>query len=356
MIGEFLIYGATGYTGELISRALSDMKLQRPPIIAGRNADKVQSLAQTLNAKSRVFGLDDPREVLAGLADVKVVLNCAGPFGPTAGPMIDACLEAKAHYLDINGEVDVMEAIRARDAEAVSRGIMLMPGVGFDVVPSDLLAAHVKERLPTANRLSLAVKHEGRIGRGTIATIFEQLPKGAYVRRNGRLERVPTGWKVREFPSGDGYVRAATFPFGDLTTAYHTTGIPNIDTMVVLPWPMIMAMKASAPCMPMLAWPLAKDVIAGWVQTVPRGPSAKSLTAGRATLWAEAADEDGRRVLSKVETQDGYKVTIAAAVALAERMTRGRGMATPGFQTVGRIYAPDVLVDWTPGAKLTDVY
>jgi len=356
MIGEFLIYGANGFTGELISRALSETKLQRPPIIAGRNADKVQSLAQKLNIKARVFGLDDPRAIVAGLADVTVVLNCAGPFGVTAAPLIDACLEAKAHYLDINGELDVMEKIRARGAEAVSRGIMLMPGIGFDVVPSDLLAARVKRRLPTANRLSLAVKHDGRIGRGTIATIFQQLPKGGYVRRNGRLEQVPTAWKVREFPSGDGYVRAATFPLGDLTTAYHTTGIPNIDTMVVLPWPMIMAMKASAPCMPMLAWPLAKDMIAGCVQTLPRGPSAKALAAGRATLWAEAADEEGRRVLSKVETPDGYNVTIATAVALAEEMTQGKGMATPGFQTVGRMYSPDVLVDWTPGAKLTDVF
>jgi short subunit dehydrogenase-like uncharacterized protein len=356
MIGEFLIYGVTGYTGELIARAVIEKGLQRPPILAGRNAGAVESLAEKLNVPFRVFGLDKPADILAGLADVKVVLNCAGPFSPTAGPFIDACLEAKAHYLDINGEVDVMERIRARDAEAVSRGIMLMPGVGFDVVPSDLLAAHVKNRLETANRLSMAVKVEGDIGRGTIATIVEQIPKGAYIRRNGQLKKVPMAWKVREFPIGEGYVRAATFPLGDLTTAFHTTGIPNIDTLVVLPLPLILAMKAGAPFMPLLGFPVAKDLVDGWIATVPPGPSAHSRAIGRATFWAEASDEDGRRVLSTLETPDGYAVTVAAAVALAERMTQGQGMATPGFQTVGRIYSPHVILDWALGARRTDVF
>lgn len=356
MIGAFLIYGANGFTGELIARAVIEKGLYPPPILAGRNAEAVESLARKLKTEFRVFALDKPRAIVEGLKDVTGVLNCAGPFSRTAGPMIDACLEAKAHYLDINGEVDVMEQIRARDAEAAGRGIMLMPGIGFDVVPSDLLAAHVKNRLPTANRLSMAVKIKGDIGRGTMATILEQLPKGAYVRRNGRLEKVPTAWKVREFPTGDGYVRAASFPFGDLTTAYHTTGIPNIDTLVVLPWPLILAMKASAPCLPMLGWALARDFLAGYVDGSPPGPDAETRAIGRATFWAEAADQDGRRVLSTLDTPDGYTVTVTTAVALAERLIEGRGIANPGFQTVGRMYSPNVILDWTPGVKRTDVF
>ena len=113
--------------------------------------------------------------------------------------MVDACLHTGTHYLDLTGEIPVYEAIASRDAEAKARGVMLLPGTGFDVVPTDCLALHLKQRLPSATRLSLAFHGEGPAGLppGTQKTAIELAPYGDRVRRNGRLEIPEAGGKTR---------------------------------------------------------------------------------------------------------------------------------------------------------------
>src|SRR5262249_13408518 len=144
----WMIYGANGYTGELCARR-AKARGERP-ILAGRSAAKVSALAQELGFEHRAFDLRSPN-----LDGVSLVLHWSGPFSATSRPMVDACLASKAHYLDVTGEAEVFEAVLARDAEAKQRGVALLPGVGFDVVPSDCLAAQLKEKLPTATQLEL---------------------------------------------------------------------------------------------------------------------------------------------------------------------------------------------------------
>ena len=156
----FLLYGANGYTGQLIARE-AVVRGQRP-ILAGRNAEAVTALARQLGLEHRIFSLDDAAATCAGLEGVTAVLHCAGPFAHTARPMIDACLEARVHYLDITGEISVFEMAAVRDTEAMAAGVMLLPGAGFDVVPSDCLALHLHRRLPTATHLALAFHGIGR--------------------------------------------------------------------------------------------------------------------------------------------------------------------------------------------------
>src|SRR3954451_12448817 len=134
-VQPWIIYGANGYTGELIAREA--VRRGHRPILGGRNASTIDALARELGCESRLFGLDDSGGVAAALQNVALVLHCAAPFVLTSAPMVDACLRAGAHYLDITGEISVFEAIVRRDAEAKARGVTLLPGVGFDVVPTD---------------------------------------------------------------------------------------------------------------------------------------------------------------------------------------------------------------------------
>jgi short subunit dehydrogenase-like uncharacterized protein len=193
MAQDFLIYGANGYTGGLIARLAVEHGLR--PLLAGRDAAGVGALANELGLEHRVFPLDDTAALDAALAGVAAVLHCAGPFSRTSRPMADACLRTGRHYLDITGEIAVFESLAARAAEARAAGITLLPGVGFDVVPSDCLAAHLKRRLPSATRLALAIKGTERFSRGTARTMLENT--GGMVRRAGRLEPVPAAWKTR---------------------------------------------------------------------------------------------------------------------------------------------------------------
>src|SRR5437762_9987666 len=149
----WLLYGANGYAGELAARRA--VEGGERPVLAGRRAEEVGRLAGALGLEHRVFGLDDGAAVEKGLSGMAAVLHCAGPFSRTAMPMAEGCLRARAHYLDITGEIEVFEALAARGEEARQTGVSLLPGVGFDVVPSDCLAAHLHRRLPTATHLAL---------------------------------------------------------------------------------------------------------------------------------------------------------------------------------------------------------
>src|SRR5262245_25206431 len=111
----FLIYGANGYTGELIARRATAQGLR--PILAGRSKT-VTALAGELSLEHRLFALDDPGAIDSGLQGVSVVLHCAGPFSRTFQPMADACLRMKVNYRDITGEIAVFEGLAARSDEA----------------------------------------------------------------------------------------------------------------------------------------------------------------------------------------------------------------------------------------------
>ncbi|MCU1350104.1 MAG: saccharopine dehydrogenase, partial [Acidobacteria bacterium] len=227
---QFLIYGANGYTGELIAReaarraALAGAGSDARPILAGRSREAIEPLARELGLDFRIFDLDAPQ-----LEGVDVVLHCAGPFSRTSAPMVSACLAAGAHYLDITGEIAVFEAVLARAEEAKRAGVALVPGVGFDVVPTDTVAATLADALPGATELQLAFFSPGAtVSRGTLATMLEGIGEGGAIRRDGRIVRVPVAYDVREIPFSCGLRTTMTVPWGDVATAFHTTRIPNI--------------------------------------------------------------------------------------------------------------------------------
>jgi short subunit dehydrogenase-like uncharacterized protein len=349
-MSDFLIYGATGYTGTLVAREATRRGLR--PTLAGRSPEKLAPLAGELGLEHRAFPLDPPTGVHDGIRRIHTLLNCAGPFSRTAGPLADACLTAGVNYLDITGEAAVFEALAGKGAEAKAAGVVLLPGVGFDVVPSDCLAAHLKRRLPTATRLVLAFRSAGRLSRGTALTALERAADGGLVRENGVLKRVPAAWKTRRIDFGDGQpVKAITIPWGDVATAYYTTGIPNVEVYLAAPW----AVRAGARLSRYLGWPLRSNWVQGRlrrrIQAGPPGPTEAERRANRCAFWGEAADDAGRRVVARQETPDGYDLTVQAALAAVVRVLGGS--VTPGFRTPAMAFGPDFVLD-LPGVARTD--
>src|SRR5690242_17906818 len=171
MPGRLVIYGAYGYTGELVARRAVERGLS--PVLAGRDPRRLGRLAATLGGcEVRPFALDDAGVVRRELEGAAAVLHCAGPFAATFRPVAEACLATRAHYLDVTGEIPVFQGIAAMGPAAERAGVMLLPGAGFDVVPSDCLAAHLVRRLPGATSIVLAFAGLGRISRGTARTML----------------------------------------------------------------------------------------------------------------------------------------------------------------------------------------
>ena len=345
-----VIYGATGYTGRLIVDEAVRHGMR--PIPAGRNANALRALAEPLGLTWRAAAIGDSAALDAALAGATVVLNCAGPFSRTWRAVSDACLRVRAHYLDITGEIAVFEALAARDAEARKAGIMLLPGVGFDVVPSDCLAAHLARRLPDAVSLSLAFRAIGGASRGTLSTMVEGLGFPGAVRRDGVIVPVPQAYRTRRIDFGDGKPRdATTIPWGDVSTAYHSTGIPNIEVYVSMRPALRRAMIATRALGPLLRSRVVKRFLLARVSGGPAGPSPESRANGASLLWGKAVAGDGRRVESRIRCASGYTLTAQTAVHLAAKALAG--LAPAGFQTPSKAYGADVILE-IPGASRTD--
>lgn len=349
----WMIYGANGYTGELVAREAVQKGLS--PVLAGRNAEAVKRLARELGLQSRAFSLDDPQGAAAELYGVKAVLHCAGPFLHTSAPMVAACLATRAHYLDITGEIPVFEAVLARGEEARRAGVALIPGVGFDVVPSDCLAARLAAALPDATELVLAFyADKGSASRGTLKTMIESLPHAGAIRKNGRIVPVPVAWDVREIDFGGraGKRWAMTIPWGDVSTAYHSTGIPNIRVYTGTPPAMIRRLKRFAPLLPLAGWKPVKRFAQRWVERRVTGPTPEQRESGRTYLWGEARNAAGRRATATLETPEAYRLTAISAVASVERVLAGG--VQPGAWTASRAFGAEFVTE-LPGVVAGEV-
>lgn len=338
MAKRWLLYGANGYTGDLISRFAKDRDMS--PIIAGRSAEAVETLGRDLDLETRVFGLDDAAAIDRGLDGVHVVLHCAGPFARTAAPMIEACLRNRTHYLDVTGEVEVFASIAERGRVARDLGVMLLPGVGFDVVPSDALAAHVAARCPGAQSLEIAFRGIGRPSRGTATTMAENAGRGGVVRRDGHLRAVPSAWLSRDVDFGRGPVKCVSIPWGDVFTAYMSTGIPDITVYMAAPAPLRRFLRVSRTIAPLLRSPLVVAAMRWWIRRGAAGPTADERAAGSSHLWAQATSAAGSTAASRLHGPDGYTATALCALAIVTEVCHDSFV--PGFQTPSKVYGPDL--------------
>jgi short subunit dehydrogenase-like uncharacterized protein len=336
----YVIYGATGYTGELIARRA--VSRGDKPILAGRSRGALEKLATDLGLEHRVFSLGDQAELDAGLRGARAVLHCAGPFSRTSQPMIDACIRQRVHYLDITGDVAVFEASRGRDAEARASGIMLLPGAGFDVVPSDCLAVHLKGRLPSATRLTLGFEAGGGVSRGTAITLVEKLHKGGTVRRNGVLESVPLGHNSRVIDFGRGATNAMTIPWGDLSTAWRSTAIPNIEVYMAAPTAVRIAARAVGVMGAFLANRAVQQFLIGRINARQPGPTEEQRAGAASYVWGEVTDDAGGKAVARLRTPDGYTLTSYTALAIVDRVLSGD--VHPGYQTPASAYGPDFIL------------
>lgn len=341
MAGAWLLYGAYGYTGELTARLAADRGMK--PILSGRDSRQLDEVARRYGMEARVASLDDAAAIDRAMQGVEVVLHCAGPFSHTSKQMADACLRNHVHYLDITGEVLVFESLARRDKEAKSAGVMLMPGVGFDVVPSDCLAGHLKRRLPDATHLSLAFQGIGRLSRGTATTMTENMGRPGAIRQEGRIIPVPPAYKTKSIDFGRGPVATATIPWGDISTAYHSTGIPNIEVYTAMPPGAIKSLRMSR----YIGWLLRSGFMQSYMKKKIRqrkpGPDDAERARGVSLLWGEVRNAAGQTHSSRLRGPEGYTLTALTSLLIVQKVLEGA--AQPGFQTPAKLFGPDVVLE-----------
>jgi short subunit dehydrogenase-like uncharacterized protein len=335
----WMLYGSYGYTGRLVA-ALARSRGHRP-LLAGRDASRLATQAGELGLAHQAVSLADVAALADVLRDTEVslVAHCAGPYSATADPMVRACVAARVPYLDVTGELDVFEALLAMDGAAKQAGIAILPGSGMDVVPTDCLAAQLKDRLPDAVRLELAFLAPGGMSPGTAKTSLEGSGKGGRVRTGGELVTVPLGWKRRTVPFRSGPVEVGSIPWGDVSTAYHSTGIPDIVVYTRLPGrkqTRMAGLLAPVAAIP----PIRRRLQAIAVRKIT-GPSAERRAATRSQFWGRVENATGGAAELTATGPNGYDLTADAVVRVVDRVLAGQ--VPPGAHTPAQAHGKDFI-------------
>jgi len=339
---KIVIYGSYGYTGRLIAEQA--VGLESHVLLSGRNEEKLRKQSEELGLPYEAADLSDPGQMDRLLKDANLVIHCAGPFIHTYKPMLDACIRTYCHYLDITGEIPVFEGIKARSDEIADAEIMAMPGTGFDVVPTDCLSLFLKKQLPDANRLELAFMGlDGGVSHGTAQTMAENLGNGGAVRENGKIKSVPAAYKTREIDFGVKKRTAVSIPWGDVSTAHHTTGIGNITVYTAMKPLAVKILKLSNWIAPVLSISPVRTVIKKRISRTVTGPGRKARKRGKSYIWGEVQNPNGDTVSARLTTPEGYTLTALTSLLIAQNVHSGD--FKPGYQTPGSAYGEDLILE-----------
>jgi short subunit dehydrogenase-like uncharacterized protein len=339
---QIIVYGAYGYTGEIIVEELQSKNLS--VLLSGRSESKLIELSQKTGFPYITVNLNDKDALLNLALQGKVMIHAAGPFKQTAGIMVEACIAAKTHYLDINGDISVFEMLKPYGDQAEKAGIMLLPGTGFDVVPTDCIAMHLNNQMSDAVSIKIAFATlGGGISHGTASTVITRLGEPAQRRENGKLVSIPLGKNGIMVKFGDKSMFCMSIPWGDVSTAYTSTGIPNIESFMAVKPSVYKLLKLQGIVNWLLRTNMVRRLIQKKIDTKPKGPNREQRDKGGALVWAQVENLKGETLSACIQTPESYNLTAKATVLIAEKIINNQFKS--GYQTPAKAYGENLIFE-----------
>ncbi|MGC5170062.1 saccharopine dehydrogenase family protein [Microbacterium sp. DT81.1] len=330
-----VLYGASGYTGSLVAGQL--VAAGARPVLAGRRRAALEEVARPLGLEVRVGGLETPP-----LEGADILLNCAGPFAVTQPPLLRASIARGIHYLDLAGEVDEHLSAAAADPAARTAGSLVMPGIGFGIIPSDGLLASVVSRLPDATYAELSLKTVGTPSRGTTEVVLGSLRRPGVHRRGGILRPRRSGARTTriDFADGDGPTTVTTNPWrGDLASS--VPGVADLDASMAMPAPLRALMHVPH-----------GSLLRRMARRMPDGPTEEQRAAGRTAIHVRAENAADRVASAVLLGPDAYTFTAHLAAAAAVRISElsAGGLVPSGHRLPSEVFGADFALN-TPGVR-----
>jgi short subunit dehydrogenase-like uncharacterized protein len=328
---SWLLYGAYGYTGTLIAKEAKDRG--HDLVLAGRSGEKLIPMAEELDLNYVTFDLKNEDLIFNTIKDYDLIFNAAGPFKYTSSPIIKACLKSKSNYLDITGEIPVFEQNFKCDCRARENDIVIISGVGFDVVPTDCLAKYVSKKLQNPTSLEIGITSMSELSPGTLKTMLEYNNTNPLVRRNGEL--IPLEKRdIRNLQFSDQERPVGPATWGDLSTAYRTTGIPNITTYLSMPKMKVSPLRSTGVSFDEISSnEEAKNKVFDWIGSNVHGPDETKRQTNRCYIWASVHNDEARVEQTWLETMESYRFTAVAGVRCVEKVfdLHLKGALTPAL-------------------------
>jgi short subunit dehydrogenase-like uncharacterized protein len=352
--GRIAVYGATGFTGGLISRELRQAGADF--LIAGRNEGKLKALSAELDGVP--FEVVDTGDVagLRGLLEpCSVVIACAGPFTLHGEALVAAAADTGTHYLDTTGEQPFIRMVFEKYGErAAATGAALVSGMGFDYLPGDMLAALVAEGMGPLEEIVVAYHVDGFAPtHGTALSALEMMRADDVVWTDSDWRPGPRsadGGRWR-FPEPIGEQRMLRYPAGEQITVPRHVEAKRVRTLLsgmVVPPRLMPLVVASSPLLGLAMRTPLRNAMGALVRRLPAAPSEADRKKSRFTISCEA--RAGSRVRrGTLRGTDVYGLT-AASLARAAALC-----ADPGYDRRGAL-APAQAFDPTSFlAALADV-
>jgi len=337
---KLMVYGANGYSAKLIIEELLSRGIK--PVIAGRDKEKIITLAEQYSCEYLVFGLEEESIIDSAIKDFHTIINCAGPFKYTAKELIESCIRTKTNYLDITGEIPVFHLAFSKSEKAKESGIIIMPGVGFDIIPTDCLAKRLSEKMPDAVNLKLGfLNKKGKISRGTWLTTLEFLGGTGLIRRDGKIVESEIGQYSIKFKKGKISFYGLSIPWGDVYTSYQSTKILNAEIYFGVPFIVYQLRKILTPLLKLFRIPLIKSITSYFIKKNLTGPDKNQRDSTKTYLWGRVENTKGEMIEEIYRIMEGYNLTALGAAECAERVLNN--FVEPGTLTPSMAFGSDFL-------------
>jgi len=324
---RILIYGANGYTGRLTARAFLGRGVRT--ILAGRG-NAVRQFAGIVGLEARIFQVEDAAE---HLSDIDILINVAGPFGKTQGPLMDACIATGTHYLDVCGKKKEVETAVERHHRAREAGVVLLPTAGFGVAPPDIAAGVAISSIEVPLQAMTLAATFGGVSRGPLYSVLSEVDESGVAWRNGQYEVAhPAAEAVKKTVFGQ-EVSGVNNPLrADLLTVPHASRVQHYQSFMKLPGFAVSMMRGK------LGW--LRRFLLKRLHWLPEGPSAKQMKKGYTPVYAEASNADGRVARVQMKGQEAYVLTAECLLLLSARVAGSE--TTGGFTTPAQWIGTDI--------------
>jgi short subunit dehydrogenase-like uncharacterized protein len=346
---DVLLFGATGYTGKLTARALSDRGVSF--VVAGRDRSRLEEVARDCRAVSTATASADAEELVDVIEDgggFKVLLTCVGPFHRLGHAAAEAAVRAGVNYIDSTGEqFFIANLLDDYDARAREIGIAMAPAMAFDEVPADVAATLATEDMERPELvLTYALPSQGSAG--TAKSALDVISRAGPWIIDGEQILISAGEHERwaPMPAPLGPRRAVSFPFGEGRLAPLHLDLADFQTYVTLGGAQRVGLKALPALRAALRTPLGRNLLEGMIGLVARPPEPGEATTPW-TILAEASSGDKRRSVA-LSGNDVYGLSARLLATAASRMCEPdfdqKGVVSP-VQAVGLDRLQKELID-----------